>query len=75
MKMRIRSLLTLLGLAISFASPTFAQQGNTPDPQLREQILALVTKFDPAFNLLSRGSDGQSFALKPFKSAKYLLLQ
>jgi|SRR6516162_4454087 len=48
--MKIRLLLTLAGLAIGFVLPTFAQQTNKPDPQLREQILALVTKFDPAFN-------------------------
>jgi uncharacterized protein (TIGR02246 family) len=37
-------------LAISFALPTFAQQTNTPDPQLREQLLALIKKFDDAWN-------------------------
>jgi hypothetical protein len=35
--MKIR-LLALVGLAISFALPTFAQQTNTPDPKLRDQI-------------------------------------
>jgi ketosteroid isomerase-like protein len=29
---------------------TLGQQTNTPDPQLRQQILAFVEKFDPAFN-------------------------
>lgn len=48
--MKIRLLLALVGLAISYALPTFAGQSNTPDPQLREQVLALVLKFDPAFN-------------------------
>ena len=48
--MKIRLLLTLAGLAISFALPTFAQQTNTPDPQLREQFLALAKKFDDAWN-------------------------
>jgi len=48
--MKIRLLLTLVGLAISFALPTFAQQTNTPDPKLREQILALAKKFDEAWN-------------------------
>ena len=37
-------------LAISFALPTLGQQTNTPDPQLRQQILVFVEKFDPAFN-------------------------
>jgi uncharacterized protein (TIGR02246 family) len=47
--MKIR-LLTLVGLAISFALPTFAQQTNAPDPKLREQILALAKNFDVAWN-------------------------
>jgi len=48
--MKIRSLLALVGLAISFALPTFAQQTNTPDPQLREALLALAKKVDDAWN-------------------------
>ena len=47
--MKIR-LLTLVGLAIGFALPTFAQQTNTPDPQLRQQIVALLEKFSEAWN-------------------------
>ena len=39
--MKIRSLLALVGLAICFALPAFAQQANAPDPQLRQQILPL----------------------------------
>jgi len=39
--MKIR-LLTLVGLAISFAVPTIAQQTNTPDPQLRERLLTRI---------------------------------
>jgi len=37
-------------LAISFALPTFAQQTNTPDPQLREQIVEPLGKFTEAWN-------------------------
>ena len=48
--MKTRLLLTLAGLAISFALPTFAQQTNTPDPQLREQDVAFQKKFDEAWN-------------------------
>jgi len=49
--MKIRNLLlTLAGLAISYALPTFAQQQKTPDPQLREQVLAFVKKVDVAWN-------------------------
>ena len=48
--MKIRSLLTLVGFAISFAAPTSAQQTNTPDPQLRQRYIALVEKYDDALN-------------------------
>ena len=40
----------LLGLAISFTLPTFAQQKNTPDPQLRQVADDLSKKFDQAWN-------------------------
>jgi len=39
--MKIR-LLALLGLAISFAVPTIAQQTNPPDPQLRERLITRI---------------------------------
>ena len=48
--MKIRLLLTLVGLAISFAVPTFAQQTNTPDPKLREALDTLNQKFHEAWN-------------------------
>jgi uncharacterized protein (TIGR02246 family) len=35
--MRIRSVVTLVGLAISFALPTFAQQRDTADPRMVQQ--------------------------------------
>jgi hypothetical protein len=41
--MKTRSVVALVGLAISSALPTFAQQTNTPDPQLREQLVALLS--------------------------------
>ncbi|PWT80714.1 MAG: hypothetical protein C5B58_11080 [Acidobacteria bacterium] len=41
-KMKIRSAIALLGLAISFALPTFAQQTNKPDPQLRERLITRI---------------------------------
>ena len=47
--MKLHLSLALVGLAISFASPTFAQQTNTPDPQLREALTALNKKFDDGF--------------------------
>jgi ketosteroid isomerase-like protein len=45
--MKIRSLVALVGLAIIFALPTFAQQKDTIDSQIDEQI---NKKFDEAFN-------------------------
>jgi ketosteroid isomerase-like protein len=37
-------------LTISFAFPTLAQQKDTVDPKIIEQIRALATKFDEAYN-------------------------
>ena len=48
--MKIRFLLTLVGLAISFALPSFAQQTNTPDPGLREALAAFNKKVDDGLN-------------------------
>ena len=48
--MKISSVVTLVGLAISFALPTFAQQTNTPDPQLRQRLLAVIEKHADAMN-------------------------
>jgi uncharacterized protein (TIGR02246 family) len=48
--MKIRLVLALAGLAISFGLPTFAQEQNTVDPELRQQIEAVIVKFDEAFN-------------------------
>ena len=43
--MKIRLLLALVGLAIGFAVPAFAQQKDTVDPQIIEQLNALTKKF------------------------------
>jgi ketosteroid isomerase-like protein len=45
--MKMRSVVALAGLAISFALPAFAQQKDTAASQIDEQI---VKKFDEAFN-------------------------
>jgi uncharacterized protein (TIGR02246 family) len=37
-------------MAISFALPTLAQQKDTVDPKIEQQIRVLTTKFDEAFN-------------------------
>ena len=47
--MKFRLAVALLGLAISFDFPTFAQQTATPEPKLRQQVLALDKKFDEAW--------------------------
>jgi uncharacterized protein (TIGR02246 family) len=47
--MKIR-LVALVGLAISFALPTFAQQTNTPDPQLRQKLVNVIAKHADAIN-------------------------
>ena len=46
----MRLLFALVGLAIGFAVPAFAQQTNAPDPQLRQLLQALIQKFEDAYN-------------------------
>ena len=48
--MKIRLLLTLAVLAIWFTVPTFAQQQSAVDPEIRQQIEALLVKGDEAYN-------------------------
>jgi uncharacterized protein (TIGR02246 family) len=48
--MRIRLPLALVSSAISFALSVFAQQKDTVDPQIAEQVRALASKYDTAFN-------------------------
>jgi ketosteroid isomerase-like protein len=48
--MKTRLLLAVAGLAICCALPTFAQQTNTPDPQLRQKLLEMAKNFEEAFN-------------------------
>ena len=40
----------LVGLAICFALPTFAQQTNTPDPQLRQKLVDAIKKHTDALD-------------------------
>jgi ketosteroid isomerase-like protein len=47
---KIRLVVALVGLAISFALPTFAQQTSTPDPQLREKLIAAIKKHTDALD-------------------------
>jgi hypothetical protein len=56
--MKIRSVVTLVGLAISFALPTFAQQKDTADPRIVQQHDLLgVTKALDEFGEINRGLD------------------
>ena len=48
--MKIHLVVALVGLAISFGLPTFAQQKDTADPELTEQLKALSKKTDDAYN-------------------------
>jgi uncharacterized protein (TIGR02246 family) len=48
--MNTRSVVALLGLAVCFASPTFAQQTNTPDPQLRQKLVDAIKKHTDALD-------------------------
>ena len=48
--MNTRSVVALLGLAICFASPTFAQQTNTPDAQLRQKLVDAIKKHTDALD-------------------------
>ena len=48
--MKMRLLLALVGLAIGFVVPAFAQEKDTVDPQTLQQLQAIDKKFDEAFN-------------------------
>jgi hypothetical protein len=48
--MKTRLLGAVVGLAISFALPIFAQQKETVDPQVRQEIEASLVKGDEAYN-------------------------
>jgi ketosteroid isomerase-like protein len=48
--MKIRLVVALVGLAISFAVPAFAQQKDAADSPIRQQLDTLGQKYDEAFN-------------------------
>src|SRR5271156_3666962 len=48
--MKIRLLVALTGFVISFAVPTFAQQKDTGDTTILQQIRALAIEYANAFN-------------------------
>jgi uncharacterized protein (TIGR02246 family) len=55
--MKIHLVIALMGLAISIALPAVAET-TAPDPQQREQLLALAKKFEDAWN----GNDATALA-------------
>ena len=66
--MKIRLLLALAGSAIGFAAPALAQQKDTVDPQVAEQLSALSKKTDEAFN------SGDAAALAPLYTEDAVLV-
>jgi ketosteroid isomerase-like protein len=48
--MKMRVLLTLVGLAVGFAVPALTQEKDTVDPEVRQQIEAAVKKHEEAYN-------------------------
>jgi hypothetical protein len=56
--MKIRSAIALVGLAISFGGPTFAQQKDTLDPQKRAALVAFERNEMEAWN----SNDAQALA-------------
>ena len=60
-QMKIRSAIALLGLAISLALPTFAQQTNAPDPQTSEKILAIGKAYEKEVNKNDAGGISDLF--------------
>jgi uncharacterized protein (TIGR02246 family) len=48
--MKIRLIVALVGLAISFTVPPLAQEKGTVDPQINQQIRALAMNYDAAIN-------------------------
>jgi hypothetical protein len=47
--MKIRLVLALAGLVIGFPAPVLAQEKDTVDPEIRQQIEAVLTQFDEAY--------------------------
>ena len=48
--MKIRLVVALVGFAIGFAFPTFAQEQNAVDPKTRQEIDAVSMQYGEAFN-------------------------
>ena len=58
--MKMRLVVALVGLAISFAVPCYTQQKDTGDPKVAQQIRALAVNYDEAFNRSDSGGLARS---------------
>jgi ketosteroid isomerase-like protein len=61
--MKMRLLLTLAVFAIGFVVPVLAQDQNTVDPEVRQQIEAVLTKYEDAFNKYDAAATAGLFTL------------
>jgi ketosteroid isomerase-like protein len=59
--MKMRSVVALVGLAISFALPSVAQDKNAVDPEVRQQIEEVLMKLDEAYNKHDAAAIGALF--------------
>jgi hypothetical protein len=69
--MKMHLLNTLLGLAISFAAPALAQEGDTVDPKIVELIVAHQKIYDEAMN----NNDAVALATKMFTDDAVLVTE
>jgi hypothetical protein len=63
--MKIRSVVALVGLAISFALPSFAQQTNTPGPEIGQALLALAKNLRMQDGFVESITDNRGANLSP----------
>src|ERR1700750_3452335 len=61
--MKMPTLITIAGLVIGFAVPTLAQEKDSVDPEVRQQIEAELMKYDDAFNKHDAVAIADLFAL------------
>jgi ketosteroid isomerase-like protein len=61
--MKMPLLITIAGLAIGFAVPAFAEEKESVDPEVRQQIEAELTKYDDAFNKHDAAAIADLFSL------------
>jgi Domain of unknown function (DUF4440) len=59
--MKVRLLFAMVGLAITFALPTHAQQTNTPEPTFRERVISRFKAFTDALAKKDAAAVGANF--------------